>query len=104
MMTVYVMIYRRVAAIMASLIFAMVVPMNSDAVTHLAALCSLHSCGSARRGQAVSMSAVRHSKLGSSTSVADFRNVRLMSALGQKQTFRETQAMVRPATILIAVQ
>src|SRR5262249_19241566 len=49
-----------------------VVLMNSDAVTHLAALCSIHSCGSARRGQAVSMSAVRHSKLGSSTSVNGF--------------------------------
>ena len=93
MVDVYAMIYRPVAAIMASLIFAMVVPMNSDAVTHLAALCSIHSCGSARRGQAVSMSAVCHCKLGSSTSVADFRNVRLMSALGQKRTSAHVRVM-----------
>ena len=57
-----------------------VVLMNSDAVTHLAALCSIHSCGSARRGQTVSMSAVRHSKLESSTSVADFIAARVSGA------------------------
>ena len=40
------------------------------------------------------MSAVRHSKLGSSTSVADFRNVRLMSALPPKANI--THALVTP--------
>src|SRR5262249_13039608 len=69
--------------------------MNSDAVTHLAALCSIHSCGSAHRGQAVSMSAVRHSKLGSS-----LRLKAIVDGFWSQKTCgrRETNAWGRPIT------